>query len=395
MFFVSLYFYALPPPMSGAREAVAKAKRVVVKVGSALLTAPGSHDGSFMKLANEMCLLREQGREVSLVSSGAIAQGVSLLGLKKRPPGLAVAQGLAAVGQPALMNTWARAFAPTPVAQFLLTKYDVSNPISFLNARRALRAVHAQGIIPIGNENDTVANDEIKIGDNDTLGASVAKLWGADLLIILTQVDGLYTANPEKDPNAKLIPTVLADGLDHAEAVSGGASGDGLGTGGFSTKIQAVRIAFSAGIPVVIANGATRNILPHIMAGDEVGTVFVPPPEMRGTRWLINQWPVKGRVEVTPEAGERMRGPSKTEHFFMEDVARVLGEFNRGDVVSIGIVHGELIGRGLVGYSDAEMTAYKGWPKEKVHESLGKRYDFQAIDRRDMVLYHDLHHPFD
>eukprot|EP00668_Euglena_longa_P041533 GGOE01054674.1.p1 GENE.GGOE01054674.1~~GGOE01054674.1.p1 ORF type:complete len:408 (+),score=111.59 GGOE01054674.1:226-1449(+) len=381
--------------MTNPRDMVAASKKVVVKIGSALLSGPGSHDGHFLKFANEMCSLREQGREVSLVSSGAIAQGVSMLGLKKRPPGLATAQGLAAVGQPALMNTWARAFAPTAVAQFLLTKYDVSNPTSFINARRALRAVHAQGIIPIGNENDTVANDEIKIGDNDTLGAAVAKIAGADLLVILTQVDGLFTANPELDANAKLIPTVLSENLADAEAVSGGASGDGLGTGGFDTKIQAVKVAFSAGIPVVIANGAVRNVLPRVLSGEELGTVFVPPSTMRGTRWLINQWPVKGRVEVSQEAAERVRTGGEGEHFFMEDIVRVLGEFNRGDCVSIGVFHGELIGRGLVGYSETEIDHFKGWAKEKVHEKLGKRYDFQVLDRRDMVLYTDMNHPFD
>jgi len=376
------------------REMVAAARNVVVKIGSALLSNPGNNDGNYMKFANEVATLRAQKREVSLVSSGAIASGVALLGMRKRPPGLAVAQSLAAVGQPALMNTWARAFAPTPVAQFLLTKYDVSNPVSFLNARRALRALHTHGIIPVGNENDTVTNDQIKIGDNDTLGANVAQIAGADLLVILTQVDGLFTANPESDPRAKLIPTVTEDGLDEAEAVSSGASGDGLGTGGFSTKIHAVRIAFSAGIPVVIANGATRNILTRIVEGQEVGTVFVPPANTRGSRWLIDKWPVKGRIEFSQAAVDRFRR-GESEHFFMEDVVRVLGEFGRGDCIALGVLHGELLGRGLIGYSSAEIEQHKGLPQDRVHEAMGKRYDFQVLDRRDLVLYNDAHHPFD
>lgn len=380
--------------MAPVRDIVSSAKKVVVKIGSALLTSSGSHDGNFLKFANEICVLREEGREVSLVSSGAISQGVALLGLQKRPPGLATAQGLAAVGQPALMNTWARAFAPTTVAQFLLTKYDVTNPVSFINARRALRAVHSRGIVPIGNENDTVATDEIKIGDNDTLGAAVAKIAGADLLIILTQVDGLYTANPELDPSATLISTVLAENLAQAEAVAGGASGDGMGTGGFDTKLQAVKLAFTAGIPVVIANGAIRNILPRVMSGEEVGTLFVPPLDIGGTRWLINHWPVRGRVEVSQETADRLRD-GQDPHIFMEDIVRVLGDFTRGDCVSIGIFHGELIGRGLVGYSENEIESFKGLSKEEVLSKLGKRYDFQVLDRQDMILYKDLHHPFD
>jgi glutamate 5-kinase len=288
------------------------------------------------------------------------------------------------------MNTWARAFAPTPVAQFLLSKYDLTNPVSFINARRALRALAERDVIPIGNENDTVATDEIKIGDNDTLGAAVAKIRGADLLVILTQVDGLYNGNPEEDSSAELIHTVLPEEIAHAESVAGDASSDGLGTGGFATKLQAVKLAYSAGIPVVIANGYTRNILNRVLSGEQIGTLFVPPEGTGGTQWLNNHWPVKGRLEVSEKAAERLCDRN-TEHLWMEDVARVLGDFHRGDCVALGC-NGKLLGRGLVGYDTEVIAQLKGLGSEKVLQSLGpKRYDFQVMDRADLVIYSEPH----
>eukprot|EP01001_Neometanema_parovale_P004091 NODE_1561_length_1684_cov_54.070468_g1483_i0.p1 GENE.NODE_1561_length_1684_cov_54.070468_g1483_i0~~NODE_1561_length_1684_cov_54.070468_g1483_i0.p1 ORF type:complete len:396 (-),score=77.49 NODE_1561_length_1684_cov_54.070468_g1483_i0:417-1604(-) len=360
------------------REAIKAANSVVVKIGSALLT----DSSTFAQYAADVSALRRAGKHVTVVSSGGISQGASMLG--HRPAGLANAQALSSFGQVKLMQEWSNAFNPTTVAQFLLSKYDFVNPRSFLNARRSLRALKEMDVIPIGNENDTVNTGELKVGDNDTLSAHVAQLAGADLLIILTGVDGLYSANPSKDSTAKLISSVSQDDLGEAERVSEGTD-DGVGTGGFTTKIEAVKVAFQHECPVVIANGTVPDILQQITSGADVGTAF--HPNTQGDSWLMERFPLAGNITLRGEASLKMMLSGKID-LWMSDILECSGQFGRGDTIAIRSSSGQILGRGITAYGSQKLTALSGLPELDVLEALGpKSYDGQVLHPDDYCLY--------
>eukprot|EP01010_Urceolus_cornutus_P004817 NODE_791_length_1340_cov_292.676995_g599_i0.p1 GENE.NODE_791_length_1340_cov_292.676995_g599_i0~~NODE_791_length_1340_cov_292.676995_g599_i0.p1 ORF type:complete len:361 (+),score=48.76 NODE_791_length_1340_cov_292.676995_g599_i0:94-1176(+) len=357
------------------RDSISRSRRIVVKIGSALLHS--TSDAPFLKFSNQLSAVVESGRRVALVSSGAVSQGSTALGFDTKPAGMAVSQALASVGQPHLMHRWTRCIAPVSVAQFLLSRYDITNQTSFMSARRALRALHEldEDTLCIGNENDTVAAEGLKFGDNDNLAAQLAKVFGADLLIILTQVDGLYTANPEKDPSASIIHTVLPAELDKADGMADGAGANGQGVGGFETKLQAVRVAFEHKIPVVVANGAPRDILQRILQGEEVGTLFVPP---NGQNWL-HDFPVSGKVWLRV-------GALMGKNIHIEDIVKVEGQFRRGDCVEIHFADG-ITGRGLVGYKSKVLEQLKGQDEVAVLKALGpKGWDGAVLHTDDYTV---------
>ena len=367
---------ARPAPASGAppREALRAATRIVVKIGSALLAEPASGE-PFRFFAEELRWLQGSDRSIVLVSSGAIAQGRIDCAYEGRPRRLAHAQALAAVGQPALIRRWGEALAPLKVAQFLLTGADMRDPERFLNARRALRALAGDGYLPIGNENDTVATEEIRIGDNDQLAAYVAQLVDADLLIILTQVDGLFSADPRRTVDVTHFPEIAEETLEaylgHAEE----ASAEGWGTGGMRAKLSAAQQALALGVPVLIADG--RRGLRRLFEEPAAGTLLVPRP--RPGSWLLRRWPVVGQLTLSEAAAAALRAG---EALWPDQVTEVEGDFPRGALLTLRSPR-EPLGRGLVGYSAGELKEAMRTPREGLPELFGKGYDGPLIEAED------------
>ena len=356
-----------PPSKQLIQPQSFRSKRVVVKIGSALLTPSGplGHE-AFQMIADEVIKLTDRGMRVVLVSSGAIAQGRLQRGLDKRPKKLSEAQALAAVGQPLLMKKWAEALAPLDVAQVLLTLSDIEDPTRFLNARRALNALADSGIIAIGNENDTVATDEIKIGDNDTLGAHVAKLFSADLLILLTQVEGLYTADPQQDPCAAKID-VIKHG-DDVTQFAGGSSSDGWGRGGMITKVKAAAIAGKAGIPTLIGHG--KYPLTQLIDQPRLGTFF--EPTHTPGYGFISTWPVSGALYIHHAEWEQMQ---RNRVLCIDQLDRIEGTFSRGALVEISLTSGQAVARGLTGYGSLDICRVIHLPKVEQANALGDEFD--------------------
>ena len=356
-------------------------QRVVVKVGSALLTPNGPlGPQAFTHIAQGISDCITRGIHIALVSSGAIAQGRLARGLTARPRRISTAQALAALGQPLLMQRWAEALKPHSVAQVLLTQSDIDDPTRFFNARRALEALERAAIIPIGNENDTVATDEIKIGDNDTLAAHIARVVNADLLILLTQVDGLYTANPEEDRNAEKVSLVTPH--DEVWGFASQSSKDGWGRGGMRTKLSAAEIAGQAGIPTVIAHGATP--IPELLNQPSLGTLFLP--HRSPSEALRDRWPVCGELWVTEAGSTAIFSQQCLE---LTHIQRALGSFSRGDVVELCSVEYGPIGRSLVAYGDAELRRVIKSPadlKRTPESLLGENFDGPVCTPRDWAL---------
>src|ERR1051326_8269460 len=298
-----------------ARRALTKARRIVVKVGSGLITAPGigPDPDCIERLASDIAAVRRD-REVALVSSGAIATGMARLALAERPRSIPEKQAAAAVGQSALMWQYEIAFKRHGIAvgQVLLTAQDIGDRARYLNARNTLLALLAFGVVPIVNENDTVAVEEIKVGDNDNLSALVASLVEADLLVLLTDVDGLYTADPARDAAAKKIDVI--DAVTDDVLAMAGAHEDGLTVGGMATKLQAAQKAATSGIPMVIASGREGGVLARILSGEAVGTCFVPKSDRLGARkrWIAFAAPPQGRLVVDAGAGRALTGQGRS-----------------------------------------------------------------------------------
>lgn len=336
-------------------------KKVILKVGSALLTPSGPLGGEgLQRLSAEVKALQQRGVSVTVVSSGAIAQGRLTLGLSERPSELAAAQALAALGQPLLMRRWAEAFAPTQVAQVLLTMSDVLDPLRFYNARCALRALEALGVIAIGNENDTVATEEIKFGDNDRLGAYLAQINSADLLILYTQVDGLYTANPKRDPSARKLEVIeeLSEVLSFAE----GADMEGWGTGGMKTKLEAAQLAHEVGTSVLIADGATSLI--RLLEEPSLGSLIPAPRAV--SQSLLRRWPVHGLVELSERGLKSLQEGAPAE---LTDCLSVTGHFSRGDLVELRS-GGAVRGRALIGYGEESCVDVQRWKQGATRRAL-------------------------
>ncbi|MGA8148908.1 MAG: glutamate 5-kinase [Gallionellaceae bacterium] len=363
-------------------------KRIVVKVGSSLVTNQGAglDVQAIASWAQQIAMLRENGCEAVLVSSGAIAEGMQRLGWKQRPSAVHELQAAAAVGQMGLVQVYESCFREHGLhaAQVLLTHADLADRERYLNARSTLRTLLKLGVIPIINENDTVVTDEIKFGDNDTLAALVANLIEADALIILTDQAGLYSADPRKDPNAVLIHSMQT--IDPIlESVAGGA-GSHIGRGGMITKVLAAKRAARSGAHTVIASGHEPEILPRLLRGESIGTLLIAPQMTLAARkqWLADHLQVSGKVALDAGAVRALRNEGKS--LLPIGVTAVSGQFERGAVVAILDENGSDIARGLVNYSAEEARRIARHPSHEIESVLGYVDELELIHRDNLVL---------
>ena len=367
--------------------ALSEYRRLVVKVGSALLIGDDGHvhRGWLEGLAEDIARLNADGHEVLIVSSGAIAIGSTVLGLNKRRARLEDLQAAAAAGQVQLVHAYQEALSAHDIvaAQVLLTPEDTENRRRFLNARGTLGKLVEHSVIPIINENDTVATDEIRYGDNDRLAARVAQLVMADALILLSDVDGLYTADPGKDSNAKHISEV-PNITDDIQTMAGETRSD-IGSGGMATKVQAARIATHAGCSTVITSGAIVRPLEALAAGGKC-TVFRAEgsPAAARKQWLAGVLEVRGELRLDDGAVTALKNGNS---LLPVGVIEVVGNFRRGDVVTIVDASGNEIGRGLAEYSDADAQRLVGCHSEDIEEKLGYRGRSVMVHRDELVLF--------
>lgn len=367
--------------MKNARPS--SARRVVVKLGSGVLS--GGRDGldpaTLRRIAAEVADARAGGREVVVVSSGAILAGRERLALKSRPS-VQLKQAAAAVGQSRLMRAWEAAFARRglTVAQVLLTADDLRDRQRYLNARNTLLTLLRLGVVPVVNENDTVAVEEIKFGDNDGLSALVAGLVDADLLVLLTDQDGLFTDDPRKDPAATLVSRVRP-GEEPARVGKAGP----WGTGGMASKVRAARRAAGGGIAAVVANGTKPGTLAAALAGRETGTFFVPEerPLTRRRQWLAFASHPKGRITVDAGAREALTARSKS--LLASGVRAVAGVFEPGDVVSL-VEGGAEFARGLCNFSAADLERIKGLKTAQIESVLGSKPADEVVHRDNLAV---------
>lgn len=363
------------------------AKRIVVKVGTSTLThKTGKLNIVFIEnLVRQIADIKNMGKEVLLVSSGAVGAGMGKMGITSKPRMLPEKQALAAIGQGILMQMYEKIFAEYGqiVAQILLTKDDLSDRKRYLNARNTLFALLNYDAIPIINENDTVAAEEIKLGDNDTLSAFVAGLADADLLILLTDIDGLYTKNPSLEDAEKI--TLVEDIDDELERCAGGA-GSRFGTGGMLTKVQAAKIAATSGVPMVIADGKRKDVLREITSGSNPGTLFIPKEVRHGTKkcWLAFCSDALGAITVDAGAADAIIKNGKS--LLPAGIINVEGIFEPGNIVSVKTLDCKEIGRGFVNYSSEEIYKIKGAKTTDIVNILGhKDYD-EVIHRNNLAL---------
>ena len=366
---------------------LATAHRLVVKVGSALVTNNGSglDLSAIGEWARQIAELRKDRREVVLVSSGAIACGMQRLGWDKRPSAVHELQACAAVGQMGLVQVYERAFAEHGLrtAQVLLTHEDLADRKRYLNARATLTALLALGVVPIINENDTVITDEIKFGDNDTLGALVANLVDADCLIILTDQPGLFTADPRRDPQATLISEARA-GDPALEAMAGGA-GSQYGKGGMITKVIAAKRAAGSGAHTVIASGREPDVMPRLARGETIGTLLVAgdPPLSARKQWLADHLQLAGRLCLDAGAVKALH---EGKSLLPIGVVEVLGDFERGAAVACQAPDGSEVARGLVNYGSSDARRIARHASHDIEAILGFVDEAEMIHRDNLVL---------
>lgn len=371
---------------SDIKKNIAKAKRIVVKVGSGVLTRDLGLDLDIIaSLARQISAQMDKRREVILVSSGAVASGVKKIGLPKRPDKMPEKQAAAAIGQAGLIHEYEMAFSKhgKHVAQILLTDEDLSNRKRYLNARNTMTTLLDWGVLPIINENDTVAVAEIKFGDNDSLSARVALLLEADLLINLTDIDGLYDKDPRQFSDAQRIRELVSIGK-HIEDLAGGAGS--LGTGGMLTKIKAARKMIASGIPMIIASGKDPAILDDLFQGKDKGTFFRPKHERLGSRkgWIAFNSKPKGVLYLDIGAAEAVKNRGKS--LLPSGITRVQGEFGMGAPVEIKDSENRVIGVGLVNYSSTDIDTIKGLNSRDIEQRLGhKEYD-EVVHRDNLAL---------
>lgn len=368
------------------RSELKKHKRWVVKVGSALLTDDGTglNPNFIASMASQIAYLRENEIEVVLVSSGSVAAGVSQLGLSERPELLSQLQAAAAVGQASLVRHYENVFRPLNIniAQVLLTHADIVDRERYLNARSTLLTLLNYGALPIVNENDTVSTDEICFGDNDSLGALVANLLDAQLLVILTDQQGLFTADPRTDPSATLLSSVKADDKSLMTMASGGSS---VGRGGMVTKLSAAQIASRSGAHTIIASGREHEILQRLYDGEDLGTLLVAKSRVASRKqWMAGQMKTagtyvldKGAVDVLLSAGKSL---------LPVGVIDVQGEFSRGACVKCVTESGKEIARGLSNYSSVEAAKIQGENSDVIANLLGYGGESELIHRDNLVL---------
>lgn len=372
-----------------SREALQKAKRIVIKVGTSTITyANGKRNFSQIdRLAREISDLQNQGKEMILVTSGAVAVGVDRMGLPGKPKTIPGKQAAAAVGQGVLMHTYEKFFADYGqiVAQVLITKTEAIDRHRYTNTRNTFMELMRQRVIPIVNENDVVALDELKIGDNDNMSALVAGIVDADLVIILSDVDGLYTANPQTHPDAVIVPEVV-EITPEIEASAGGV-GSARGTGGMATKIQAAKAATSSGIHLVIASGTEKNAITRVLQGEELGTLFVSRENRLQfrKRWLAFGAKIAGSIVVDDGCAKAIRKAGGCS-ILPAGVFAVQGEFLPGSTVSVIDKDAHELARGLVHYSSAELEQIKGCNSGEIANILGHKNFDEVIHRDDLVI---------
>jgi len=370
------------------KKVLEKVRRIVVKVGSSILASveEGLHYEVFSRLTKEISDLKRQGYEIVLVSSGAIAAGMEKLGYKTRPQAITQKQATAAVGQTRLMNIYENYFSryQQMVAQVLLTHDDLSHRHRFLNARNTLLTLLELGIIPIINENDTVVVDEIKVGDNDNLSALITNLIAADLLIILTDIEGLCDADPRVNPTARCIPLVEDVDVDMKGIV--GETQSEMSVGGMISKIQAAKKASRFGIPTVVARGTREGVLHQILKGKEIGTLILSKGQALSSRkhWIAFNPKPKGDVMV--DDGAKKAIVQKGKSLLPSGVIKVRGTFDRGDLVTCLGPRGKEFARGLVNYSATELEKIKGLRSNQIESTLGYKYSDEVIHRDDLVV---------
>lgn len=367
---------------------ISHCQRWVVKIGSALLT----NDGKGLAVdaiddwVAQVADLRQAGHEVLLVSSGAVAEGITRLGWKQRPHALHELQAAAAIGQMGLVQAYESRFQKFGLhtAQVLLTHEDLSNRQRYLNARSTLRTLLDLGVIPIVNENDTVTTEEIRFGDNDTLAALVANLVEADMLVLLTDQQGLFDGDPRSNPSARLVPEALAGDASLERMASG--SGGSLGRGGMLTKVRAAALAARSGTVTRIASGHEPAVLQRLAADEPLGTCLKPSSGAVAARkqWLAGHLRVRGRLVLDDGAVKVLRSAGSS--LLPVGVTRVEGEFVRGDLVVCIAPGGEEVARGLVNYSAAESSKIIGQPSSRIEELLGYVDETELIHRDNLVL---------
>ena len=364
------------------------ARRIVVKVGSSLVTNEGRglDEQAIGEWCRQLSALVREGRELIMVSSGAIAEGMKRLGWQQRPKALNELQAAAAVGQMGLAQMYETQLRHNGLgsAQVLLTHADLADRERYLNARSTLLTLLSHGVLPVINENDTVVNDEIKFGDNDTLGALVANLVEADALIILTDQKGLYSADPRVDPSATFVHTALA-GDAQLEAMAGGA-GSSIGKGGMITKILAAKRAAGSGASTVIAWGRETDVLLRLAKGEAIGTLLVAPTQKQQARkqWMADHLQLRGSITVDKGAVDKVRKEGKS--LLPIGMTAVEGEFSRGEVIAILDPQGVEIARGLANYASAEARLICRKPSGEIEASLGYIAEPEMVHRDNLVL---------
>lgn len=374
--------------MSSETSVVARSKRIVAKVGSSLVTNEGRGIDlvAVGEWAGQIAALHHQGRELVLVSSGAIAEGMARLGWAKRPQAMHELQAAAAVGQMGLVQAYEVAFARHGIrtAQILLTHEDLADRERYLNARTTIYTLLSLGVVPIVNENDTVVTDEIRFGDNDTLGALVTNLIEADALIILTDQRGLYSADPRKDPDAKLIE-VAQSGDPLLETMAGGA-GSSIGTGGMLTKVLAAKRAANSGAHTIIASGREPHVLQRLGNGERIGSELRAQLPVRSARqrWIANHLRLRGKITLDDGAVKALTVGQKS--LLPIGVVDVDGDFERGDVVACVDLQGRECGRGLINYSATDTRRIMRQPTARIAEILGSMSDAELMHRDNMVF---------
>ena len=370
------------------KEILKNAETIVIKVGTNVLTqADGTLEPNQVhSLADQIFRLKQAGKKVALVSSGAIGAGMGRLGLKQRPTDLRHLQACAAVGQSFLMRAYEDSLARygIPTAQILLTAGDFDNRTRYLNVRNTILTLFESNCLPIINENDTISVAEIRFGDNDTLAALVTNLIQAPLLILLTVVDGLYSADPNTDPTASLVHTVKQINKDVLEKA--GVTKSSLGSGGMKSKLKAARLATMAGESVIMANGSIPKVLDSIFAGELIGTLFLAAEQNMTAwkRWL--GWAARPQGKIILDAGALVALCSKGKSLLPIGVASVSGTFHKGAVVSLCNLEGEEYGRGLSNYSAADIAKIAGKKSDKIIELLGILPYAEVIHRDNLVI---------
>lgn len=364
------------------------ARRIVVKVGSSLVTNEGRglDEVAIGQWSEQLAALVQQGLELIMVSSGAVAEGMKRLGWSERPKEINELQAAAAVGQMGLVQMYESKLSACGVgsAQVLLTHADLADRERYLNARSTLLTLLQLGVVPVINENDTVVNDEIKFGDNDTLGALVANLVEADVLVILTDQKGLYTADPRRDPSARFVDLARA-GDPELETMAGGA-GSGIGKGGMITKILAAKRAAGSGASTVIAWGREPQVLLRLCAGEAIGTCLVAgtPKNQARKRWMADHLQLRGSVRVDDGAVQKILGEGKS--LLPIGMTAVEGEFSRGDVIAVRDGAGQEIARGLANYASSEARLLCRKSSNDFERLLGYVAESEMIHRDNLVL---------